>query len=342
MSEISGLRGYWMPVLRADDVVADRPARAQLFGEGIVLWRSADGALNAAHDSCPHRSARLSNGWITDGALTCPYHAWQYGSNGRACVIPQLEPGLPIPPKAQLRIVNVHERYGLIWCALDTPLEPVPEFPEASLPGWRLIFEFYETWSGAAARIIDNAIDMAHVPVVHRATIGDFSKPAIERYAVRSTERGFVFNLTHAVADLPTQSRRVGDDTRRSEIEVAGPFAMIARIRYASGAVHALFTLACPLDDGNSLFIQFLARNDTEEEAGADGLIALDRRVTLEDKDIVEMTNPNVPLDLHDEVHLPADRSGIEYRRYLWSIHTGARHRRAFAADDVLTASGVA
>jgi len=52
MSEISGLRNYWMPVLRSDAVSAERPARAQLFGEGVVVWRAADGGVCAAHDAC--------------------------------------------------------------------------------------------------------------------------------------------------------------------------------------------------------------------------------------------------------------------------------------------------
>jgi hypothetical protein len=86
----------------------------------------------------------------------------------------------------------------------------------------------------------------------------------------------------------------------------------------------ALFTVATPLDDRNSLFVQLLARNDSEELAPAAELVALDRRVTAEDKEMLETTDPRLPLDLRNEVHVRADRSTLEYRRFLARIYASA------------------
>jgi hypothetical protein len=63
---------------------------------------------------------------------------------------------------------------------------------------------------------------------------------------------------------------------------------------------------------------------DSEEFAPAAELVALDRRVTAEDKEMLDTTDPGLPLDLRDEVHVRADRSTIEYRRFLARIHASA------------------
>jgi vanillate O-demethylase monooxygenase subunit len=47
------------------------------------------------------------------------------------------------------------------------------------------------------------------------------------------------------------------------------------------------------------------------------------RRVTDEDRVVLETTSPDFPLDLTSEVHLRCDRTTVEYRRVLGRL-TGA------------------
>lgn len=53
-------------------------------GRPLILTRGGDGAIRAFHNVCPHRGARLVVDDL-DGAamMTCPYHAWTYGMDGR-------------------------------------------------------------------------------------------------------------------------------------------------------------------------------------------------------------------------------------------------------------------
>ena len=47
--------------------------------------------------------------------------------------------------------------------------------------------------------------------------------------------------------------------------------------------------------------------------------------VNNEDKAIVESQRPeDLPLDLKDEIHIPADRMSVEYRRTLARLGLGA------------------
>jgi hypothetical protein len=55
------LRGYWCAVAQSRDV-APGMLTVTVLGEPLVLWRTADGALTAARDRCPHWAAPLSLG----------------------------------------------------------------------------------------------------------------------------------------------------------------------------------------------------------------------------------------------------------------------------------------
>jgi phenylpropionate dioxygenase-like ring-hydroxylating dioxygenase large terminal subunit len=54
------------------------------LGESVIVIRGDDGAVRAFANVCRHRGSRLVDG---EGGcakvLTCPYHAWSYGRDGR-------------------------------------------------------------------------------------------------------------------------------------------------------------------------------------------------------------------------------------------------------------------
>jgi len=68
--------------------------------------------------------------------------------------------------------------------------------------------------------------------------------------------------------------------------------------------------------------VQFCFRNDTEAEAPAANIIAFDRRVTAEDKEILEATDYDVPLEMNSgaERHMPSDQPGLLMRRMLLDL----------------------
>mmetsp|Transcript_23069 Transcript_23069/g.91489 ORF Transcript_23069/g.91489 Transcript_23069/m.91489 type:complete len:987 (+) Transcript_23069:73-3033(+) len=69
----------------AESAVDGRPPFAtRLWGEPLVLFRSAGGRVTCLVDACPHRAAPLSMGRVTDdGALACFYHCWTFGADGQ-------------------------------------------------------------------------------------------------------------------------------------------------------------------------------------------------------------------------------------------------------------------
>ena len=89
-------------------------------------------------DLCIHRGTALSLGWLKDDCIVCPYHAWQYDTDGTCVRIPQKQDA-HIPPKARVDSYRCQERFGLIWVALDEPMYPLPEIPELESDEWRVV-----------------------------------------------------------------------------------------------------------------------------------------------------------------------------------------------------------
>jgi hypothetical protein len=78
--------------------------------------------------------------------------------------------------------------------------------------------------------------------------------------------------------------------------------------------------------DDSCQVVQFCFRNDSEAEAPAAGIIAFDRRVTAEDREVLESTDFDVPMDMNAgvEKHMPSDQPGLLMRRMLLDLF--ARH----------------
>lgn len=322
------LRRFWYPVMPAARV-DQGPQPFTLLGERLVLWRAADGTYAAMADRCPHRSARLSQGWVDGNAIVCPYHGWAYDGAGACVRIPQR------PEARGLRGVTVAShrcasRYGHLWVALGEPLAPIPQWDEAGDPGYRRIDQFDETWECAGLRLMENSFDNAHIHFVHRGTFGavddsDPAQPVLERL-----EHGFVARSEVPVSNDDLQKRNLRDAAAFTVRHVTAhwymPFLRRLHIRYPGGLDHIIVTAATPIADDACRVVQFCFRNDTEREAPAAGIVAFDRKVTEEDRAVLEGTDPDVPLDMHSGVerHMPSDQPGLLMRRMLLDLL--ARH----------------
>ena len=48
-------------------------------GKGVpICLANVEGKLSALGNVCPHRQGPLGGGWIEDGAVLCPWHAWAF------------------------------------------------------------------------------------------------------------------------------------------------------------------------------------------------------------------------------------------------------------------------
>jgi phenylpropionate dioxygenase-like ring-hydroxylating dioxygenase large terminal subunit len=90
----SVFRPSWQLVCHVNDIpVAGDYYSFDFLGEAIITVRGRDGSVTSFHNVCRHRAARLLDGdkGNCGGRITCPYHAWSYGLDGRLIGVPHRE-----------------------------------------------------------------------------------------------------------------------------------------------------------------------------------------------------------------------------------------------------------
>jgi nitrite reductase (NADH) small subunit len=64
-------------VCRLGDLREGEGRAVEVDNKLIAVFRD-QGSFYAIDDICPHMGASLSDGFVTDGIVTCPWHAWRF------------------------------------------------------------------------------------------------------------------------------------------------------------------------------------------------------------------------------------------------------------------------
>jgi nitrite reductase (NADH) small subunit len=59
-------------------------------GADIAVFRTADDAVFAVEDKCPHKGGPLSQGIVFGHRVTCPLHGWNIGLEDGQAVAPDV------------------------------------------------------------------------------------------------------------------------------------------------------------------------------------------------------------------------------------------------------------
>lgn len=314
------LKRFWYPTLSINEL-ASEPKPFELLGTKLVLWLDADQKPVALNNRCPHRSVPLSNdGAIIDGTIRCGYHGWRFNAEGLCTHIPS-SPQLDPSKRCRVKSYQCTERYGFVWVCLEEPLIDIPYIPEAFDPNYRYIPEYAEIWQCSAFRVTENALDIGHISFVHRKTFGDDQNPVAPKLNVKQLENGVEISGRVPVANYETQQKNlhIPDDKtlRIVNIKWLMPCTFLLHFTYPNGLIHQIVGFATPMTDQSCYRIQFCLRNDTEADAPASNVASFDRSVGQEDRNMLESSDYDLPLNLSEEHHMILDQAGIMMRRQL-------------------------
>ena len=334
-------RKFWHAVMPLTDLVAG-PKPFTLLGVDIVVFMDTEGQPAALRDRCCHRTARLSKGWCVSsegkacpqGNIQCGYHGWTYNRSGQVVRIPQYEAERAISPDYKTTAYHCTARYGYAWVALEDPVAGIPDVPEYGDPAWRTIFQFHERWATSPMRALENSFDNSHFSFVHRATFGVAASPKPSKYELVEKDGGF-YAETVIDAVNPEKFHRISGvsdpiTTRHMRNAYFLPFSRRLDIEYPGkdgkpGRRHIIINCFTPIDDGHIQLCQWLFRNDTEADCPAQMLIDFDAEITLEDREILESTDPDAVVDPRRrgvEYSMDSDRPGTLIRRKLFELLT--------------------
>jgi len=310
------LRACWHPVALAESIT-QTPTLVRLLGDPWVVTRLGT-ELVAFADICPHRGAPLSAGVVDGSVLRCGYHGWAFDPNGSCIDIPALGPTGAVPSRARLTKGHVVELGGLVWLAPDEPVVPLPELPP-ELPHRYLVSD----WNAGAGQMLDNFLDVAHLPFSHAPSFGVPEDATAVDMSVKRDGWTLFVEHHHRAKLVDSDEWAAGTAqpfARAHQFRYDAPFTLRLTIRYDElpDVVTLLFAVQ-PVDEAHSRLFSSVAHNTaaaarcTPQEGLRRGLM-----IIAEDRDVLE-TVPETYLELEprSELHTRADRSTLALRRVL-------------------------
>ena len=167
----------WYPVAYLQDLDSRRPTAFTLLEMDLVLWWDAAGQQWCAFaDVCPHRLVPLSEGRLNErGELECPYHGWSFNAQGSCTAIPQAEAAIGANPRSSCRPYATSSAQGLLFVfagdSAAAAAVPLPLVPVLEEPGW-LVQDTFRDLPMDALTLLENVLDVSHVPFTHHRTVG--------------------------------------------------------------------------------------------------------------------------------------------------------------------------
>ena len=311
------IKNQWYVILESKEV-KKRPIGVTRFGEKIVLWRDEKGVLNCIADKCIHRGASLCKGHVVNGNIECPFHAFQYDGNGKCTLIPANGKSSPVPPHFIANHYKIKEEHGFIWAFYGDSNKALAELPffddiDDSFTYSTII----DRWHVDYSRVIENQLDVVHVPFVHKTTIGKGNKTLVNG-PLTIVENNTITINTFNDLDLGDPPKRIEElkHLQRKQ-KLVFKFPNIWQ-NYISDNIRVLIAFV-PIDDNNTkLYLRFY-QNITRlpifrHMFNLTGSIA-NYIIESQDKKIVNTQLPQKSSLTIGEKLIPGDLPIIEYRK---------------------------
>jgi phenylpropionate dioxygenase-like ring-hydroxylating dioxygenase large terminal subunit len=157
----------WFLSAYSREIASGEVRTFRYFGEELVIYRDADGAVHALEAHCPHLGAHLGAGGCVDGdGLRCPFHGWRFAADGRCVEVPYS----PRVPRVGMRAWPIVERGGLIFLWHDpdggAPAFDLPDFEGEEYTERR---EVDFVLRSHPQELMENTADIAHFGYLHGA-----------------------------------------------------------------------------------------------------------------------------------------------------------------------------
>lgn len=209
--------------------------------EPVILVRGTDHALQVLVNSCSHRGTRICRAHAgTATSFTCPYHGWQFGTDGDLRGVPHLSAYGGTLDKSAWglhRAASVDSVFGLVFATFDPEAAPLASFLGGDLVGY---LETVFQRDDAGIRVLggmhrwkldcnwkvpveNHAPDMIHVDPSHRSA---FAALGTDEFTLTgsqiTTAEGHMFAARYLEADAGVDERLPGHGM--ANFPAAGPF----------------------------------------------------------------------------------------------------------------------
>ena len=324
------LKNFWYCAALSVDVKIKALKPVRMLGRHLVLFRDAsDKQIYCLEDSCPHRRAPLSNGWIyesnesqmslaktrqkTHTHVVCPYHGWSFDGTGKVRNIPSIPLQHPLPQDQLISTFDIEEKSGFVWLFFGSPNIPredrpkipdIDEFDQLDSHGQKVWATAYGEIEIDAPHfnVFDNAIDISHIHYLHE--FGNKNTPEVKNIIMEKK----IDNPYSCSGTLEIQNKPVNvfwEWTKTTRVPVAFtaflPSTSAIKIVLGQGVEMITFVNTVPIDKNKSVNRFCLLRNFARSPL----LDFIARRAMLEvlseDKTMLESLIPAYECDAFDE-----------------------------------------
>lgn len=314
------IRNQWYVVLESKEVQNTLVAVKRL-NESLLFWRNESGKVVCFVDHCPHRGVALSSGTILPNHhVQCPFHGLEFDSLGRCTVIPANGFNTSVPSNFHVKRYETYEERGFIWIFWGD---------EKNIKGTTpLFFEslqnfHYKTrqdfWKIHYSRVIENQLDCAHIPFIHRKTIGRSHKTLVDGPLVTwKDERQllmYVFNR-HDDGTAPLKPEQL-----HAKAETEQHLAFIFPNLWQNYILPTMRVVVAfvPVDNENTImylrFYHRLVKIKFLQPILSTLFMPYNIKIAHEDRRVVETQRPSASSLIMDENLFQADLPIIAYRK---------------------------
>lgn len=181
----------WLCVGREEEVEKAGDYMAlRILGEPVVVVRGRDLQVRAFANICAHRGVEVAYGEGNRKVLSCPFHGWSYGLDGRLIGAPLMDETEAFDRKrCGLPPIRLETWRGWMFLNFDPDAKPLADFVAPMekdfgyLPQeeYRLAVKTVGEVECNWKLLVENLIDFYHVNVVHKTTNGrSFTKEAFQ------------------------------------------------------------------------------------------------------------------------------------------------------------------
>jgi phenylpropionate dioxygenase-like ring-hydroxylating dioxygenase large terminal subunit len=309
----------WYAVLDSREVPRGRPVSVLRMGERLVFWRDKTGSVACLLDACPHRGAALSGGKILGESVECPFHGFRFDSSGECRLVPALGRNVTPPKALKARSHPARDAHGWIWIFWGDARENLP--PIAYLENLDQSFSYVTypyRWNAHYSRVIENQLDVMHLPFVHYNTIGRGNRTVVD---------GPLATLEDETIRLWVYNRRDdGIPAKRADELPAPGRAPLLYFQFPNiwenniSPDMRIVAAFAPIDEGHTVLYlrtyQRVVRFPLLRELFNGISVIGNWYIARQDKSVVETQEPQ-RTDLHMGEHLvPGDGPVILYRRH--------------------------
>jgi phenylpropionate dioxygenase-like ring-hydroxylating dioxygenase large terminal subunit len=313
------IRNQWYAILESGEVRRGKPVGVTRMGEKLVTWRDSQGKVSVMHDLCPHRGVALSAGKLQGDCIRCPFHGFEYDSSGRCTTIPANGRETPVPKVFRVQAYPTHEAHGLIfvyWGESDGEVPPPRWFDDLDE---RFSYgSVRDPWHAHYSRVIENQLDVPHVPFIHHNTIGRGGRTVIDGPWVDWQDPDRFFVYTSMRQEDGTPARRADEMARPDKpFHLEFIFPNLWQ-NWISAKVRVVVAFA-PVDDENTVmylrFYQNFMRTPGVRAIINRSAMIFNSIVAHQDRRVVVTQRPGRSDLRMGEKLIPGDGPIIAYRR---------------------------